>query len=153
MSAAYDDYTMRRQRFGFWFSAFATAARVYLRKAGSPSGVVMRMPDAWSELVDKAGAKFGITCAKFHLQTGDELEEDGLCLLAPGEVIYVSDDSRLSPQLSPAPPIAANHLQPVPSFLDLSNESVQSQLRVGNRDIPWVHCDTNDTRSTKDSFA
>jgi len=105
----------------------AAAARVYLRKAGSPSGVVMRMPEAWSELVDKAAAKFGIKCAKFHLQTGDELEEDGLCLLGPGEVIYVSDDSQLASQLSPPPPIASNHLQPMPSFLDLSNESVQSR--------------------------
>ena len=103
------------------------AARVYLRRSGSQSGVVMRMPEAWSELQGKAEAKFGIKSAKFHLQTGDELEEDGLCLLTPGEVIYVSDESQGNGggELSPSPSIT--NLRPVPSFLDLSNESGQSR--------------------------
>ena len=98
-------------------------ARVYLRKAGNLNGIVMRMPDAWSELVQKAGAKFGIKSARFNLDTGDELEEDGLCLLAPGEVIYVSEGCEDSPTLAPI----ATSLQPLPSFHDLSSESVASR--------------------------
>ena len=66
-------------------------SRIYLRRNGSARGVVLRMPAAWSELSAAAQAKLGVNAQsqRFFLETGDELtlDEDGLSLIGPGEVI------------------------------------------------------------------
>ena len=68
------------------------AARIYLRQVGSKTGVVAKLPLAWSELVSLAETKMGFMQRplRFFLDTGDEIDEDGLGLVKANEAIYVS---------------------------------------------------------------
>ena len=61
--------------------------------------MVAKLPTAWGELVRLAELKmeFVQRPLRFFLETGDELEEDGLDLVRANDVVYVSDGQGWEP--------------------------------------------------------